>query len=66
MSRSTKTIVAIACLLLAGCDQRESSGKELSPLSTTGIGINRIYDAEYGIVCYRYISYGIACVKVTP
>lgn len=29
-----------------------------------GANVQRIYDAKYGIVCYKYSAQGVSCVKL--
>lgn len=63
--RRKDAAVALVVLLIAGCTPTPEDANSKT-LSGMGMGIQRYYDAEYRIACYRYYGYGISCVKVSP
>lgn len=56
---------AISCGKVEGTDVRAEGQGFLCPSDGT-MCVQRIVDKDYGVVCYKYPSTGISCVRIEP
>lgn len=57
-------IIVLAVLALAGCDRRWNSDGFTKPGDASWRGVIKTLPDADGVVCYKYESGGISCVKV--
>jgi hypothetical protein len=59
--------VALLALLLSCGGSQADEPKQPNRVMDARFGImDRFYDEEYGVMCYRYHGASLSCVKVRP